>query len=63
MVCLLLYGDLYVLFEEVVGCVLVGVDGVLFLLYLMGECSLVWDVKVSGVFVGLSFVYMCVYFY
>lgn len=31
-----------------------GADGVLFLPYLMGERSPVWDAKASGAFVGLS---------
>jgi xylulokinase len=43
-----------VLLEEAAERVPAGADGVLFLPYLMGERSPVWDAKASGAFVGLS---------
>ncbi|AOJ42568.1 hypothetical protein WJ23_32505 [Burkholderia lata] len=51
---LLPHGDPHVLLEEAAESVPPGADGVLFLPYLMGERSPVWDAKASGAFVGLS---------
>ncbi|EMH2962301.1 FGGY-family carbohydrate kinase [Burkholderia multivorans] len=48
------HGDPHVLLEEAAARVPAGADGVLFLPYLMGERSPVWDAKASGAFVGLS---------
>ncbi|MBM3116138.1 FGGY-family carbohydrate kinase [Jeongeupia naejangsanensis] len=46
--------DPHVLLERRAQAVPPGADGVLFLPYLMGERSPVWDAKASGAFVGLS---------
>jgi len=46
--------DPHRLLEESAANVPAGADGVLFLPYLMGERSPVWDAKASGAFVGLS---------
>jgi xylulokinase len=48
------HGDAHRLLEEAAACVPAGSDGVMFLPYLMGERSPVWDAKASGAFVGLS---------
>ena len=40
-----------------------GADGVLFLPYLMGERSPIWDGKASGAFAGLSFVHTRAHLY
>ncbi|WP_441458749.1 FGGY-family carbohydrate kinase [Burkholderia thailandensis] len=47
-------GDAHRLLEAAAARVSAGSDGVLFLPYLMGERSPVWDPKASGAFVGLS---------
>jgi xylulokinase len=47
-------GDPHRLLEEFAAKVPAGSDGVMFLPYLMGERSPVWDAKASGAFVGLS---------
>lgn len=47
-------GDAHRLLEAAAAEVSAGSDGVLFLPYLMGERSPVWDAKASGAFVGLS---------
>ncbi|AOK29819.1 MULTISPECIES: FGGY-family carbohydrate kinase [Burkholderia] len=47
-------GDAHRLLEAAAAQVPAGSDGVLFLPYLMGERSPVWDAKASGAFVGLS---------
>lgn len=46
--------DPHRLLEEKAGEIAPGCDGVMFLPYLMGERSPVWDAKASGAFVGLS---------
>ncbi|WP_025602311.1 FGGY-family carbohydrate kinase [Burkholderia sp. WSM2230] len=48
------HGDPHRLLEESASNVPAGSDGVMFLPYLMGERSPVWDAKASGAFVGLS---------
>jgi xylulokinase len=48
------HGDPHRLLEEFAAKVPAGSDGVMFLPYLMGERSPVWDAKASGAFVGLS---------
>ncbi|SDG82850.1 FGGY-family carbohydrate kinase [Paraburkholderia phenazinium] len=50
----LTHGDPHTLLEEAAAKIPAGSDGVLFLPYLMGERSPVWDAKASGAFVGLS---------
>jgi xylulokinase len=48
------HGDPHQLLEEAAAKIPAGSDGVMFLPYLMGERSPVWDAKASGAFVGLS---------
>lgn len=48
------YADVHQLMEEHAGKVPPGADGVLFLPYLMGERSPIWDPKASGAFLGLN---------
>ncbi|HVW48949.1 MAG TPA: FGGY-family carbohydrate kinase [Trinickia sp.] len=48
------HGDPHVLLESAAARVAAGSDGALFLPYLMGERSPVWDAKASGAFIGLS---------
>jgi xylulokinase len=48
------HGDPHRLLEEAAARVPAGSDGVMFLPYLMGERSPVWDAKASGAFIGLS---------
>jgi xylulokinase len=48
------HGDPHRLLEEDAAQIPAGSDGVMFLPYLMGERSPVWDAKASGAFVGLS---------
>jgi xylulokinase len=48
------HGDAHRLLEEEASKIAAGSDGVVFLPYLMGERSPVWDAKASGTFVGLS---------
>ncbi len=48
------YGDVHQLMEENAAKVPAGADGVLFLPYLMGERSPIWDAKASGAFLGLN---------
>lgn len=48
------HGDPHRVLEEAAAQVPAGADGVMFLPYLMGERSPVWDAKASGAFVGLS---------
>ena len=47
-------GDVHDLLEASARTVSEGAEGVLFLPYLMGERSPIWDAKASGTFVGLS---------
>ena len=46
--------DPHALLEEAANGIVPGADGVVFLPYLMGERSPVWDGQASGAFVGLS---------
>jgi sugar (pentulose or hexulose) kinase len=46
--------DVHDLLDAAAGDVPEGADGVLFLPYLMGERSPIWDGKASGAFVGLN---------
>jgi sugar (pentulose or hexulose) kinase len=48
------HGDPHALLEEAAARIPAGADGVMFLPYLMGERSPVWDAKASGAFIGLS---------
>ncbi|WP_244849228.1 FGGY-family carbohydrate kinase [Caballeronia sp. SL2Y3] len=48
------HGDPHVLLQEAAAGVPPGGEGAMFLPYLMGERSPVWDAKASGAFVGLS---------
>jgi xylulokinase len=48
------HGDPHRLLEEDAAHIPAGSDGVMFLPYLMGERSPVWDAKASGAFVGLN---------
>ncbi|MFM9435190.1 ribulokinase [Janthinobacterium sp. CG_23.3] len=48
------HADPHRLMEDNAAKVPAGADGVLFLPYLMGERSPIWDAKASGAFVGLS---------
>jgi xylulokinase len=48
------HGDPHRLLEEDAAQIPAGSDGVMFLPYLMGERSPVWDAKASGAFVGLN---------
>jgi xylulokinase len=48
------HGDAHRLLEESAARIPAGADGVMFLPYLMGERSPVWDAQASGAFVGLS---------
>jgi len=48
------HGDLHRVLETAALQLPAGADGLLFLPYLMGERSPVWDAKASGAFVGLS---------
>lgn len=47
-------GDVHQILEEKTKQIPAGSDGILFLPYLMGERSPIWDAKASGAFVGLS---------
>ncbi len=47
-------GDAHRLLEEKAQKIPPGSDGVVFLPYLMGERSPIWDAKASGAFIGLS---------
>ena len=52
-----LYGgsiDPHALLERDAAPLPLGADGLLFLPYLMGECSPVWDAQASGCFIGLG---------
>ncbi|MGF6755474.1 FGGY-family carbohydrate kinase [Paraburkholderia sp. GAS42] len=48
------HGDPHRLLEDAAARIPAGSDGVMFLPYLMGERSPVWDAKASGAFIGLS---------
>lgn len=47
-------GDVHQILEEKTKNIAAGSEGILFLPYLMGERSPVWDAKASGAFIGLS---------
>ncbi|KAF3996274.1 FGGY-family carbohydrate kinase [Glaciimonas immobilis] len=47
-------GDAHQILEEEIKNIAPGADGIIFLPYLMGERSPVWDAKASGAFIGLS---------
>lgn len=57
------HGDPHVLLEEAASRIPAGSDGVMFLPYLMGERSPVWDAKASGAFVGLNLVHTRAHLY
>jgi ribulokinase len=48
------HGDAHRVLEDAAAGVPAGADGLVFLPYLMGERSPIWDAKASGAFVGLS---------
>ena len=57
------HGDPHVLLEEAAARVPAGSEGVMFLPYLMGERSPVWDAKASGAFIGLNLVHTRAHLY
>ncbi|HTH74973.1 MAG TPA: FGGY-family carbohydrate kinase [Trinickia sp.] len=57
------HGDPHVLLEQAAARVPAGSDGVMFLPYLMGERSPVWDAKASGAFIGLNLVHTRAHLY
>lgn len=48
------HGDAHRILEDAAAKVPAGADGLIFLPYLMGERSPIWDAQASGAFVGLS---------
>ena len=57
------HGDPHVLLEAAAARVPAGSEGVMFLPYLMGERSPVWDAKASGAFIGLNLVHTRAHLY
>jgi sugar (pentulose or hexulose) kinase len=57
------HGDPHRLLEDAAARIPAGSDGVMFLPYLMGERSPVWDAKASGAFIGLSLVHTRAHLY
>jgi len=57
------HGDPHRLLEEAAARVPAGADGIVFLPYLMGERSPIWDAKASGAFVGLNLVHTRAHLY
>ncbi len=55
--------DPHAILEEGAAAIAPGADGVLFLPYLMGERSPVWDARASGAFVGLNLVHTRAHLY
>jgi xylulokinase len=51
------HGDPHRLLEAAAARVAPGAEGVIFLPYLMGERSPIWDARASGAFVGLNLVH------
>lgn len=51
------HGDAHRLLEERAAAIRPGAEGILFLPYLMGERSPVWDAQASGACIGLSLVH------
>ncbi|MEX3956667.1 FGGY-family carbohydrate kinase [Trinickia sp. EG282A] len=56
-------GDAHVLLERAAAEVPAGCGGVVFLPYLMGERSPIWDAQASGAFVGLNLVHTRAHLY
>ena len=56
-------GDAHRLLEEAARKLRAGRDGVIFLPYLMGERSPIWDDKASGAFIGLNLVHTRAHLY
>lgn len=56
-------GDPHKLLEDAAERVPAGSEGVMFLPYLMGERSPVWDAKASGAFIGLNLVHTRAHLY
>ncbi|GLU33047.1 FGGY-family carbohydrate kinase [Trinickia caryophylli] len=59
----LAHGDPHRLLEEAAAQVPAGCDGAVFLPYLMGERSPIWDAEASGAFVGLNLVHTRAHLY
>lgn len=57
------HGDPHRLLEEAARRVPAGADGIVFLPYLMGERSPIWDARASGAFVGLNLVHTRAHLY
>jgi ribulokinase len=57
------HGDPHRLLEEAAARVPAGADGIVFLPYLMGERSPIWDAKASGAFIGLNLVHTRAHLY
>jgi xylulokinase len=57
------HGDPHRLLEEAAATIPAGSEGVMFLPYLMGERSPVWDAKASGAFIGLNLVHTRAHLY
>ena len=55
--------DPHAILEEAAASVAAGSEGIVFLPYLMGERSPVWDGKASGAFVGLNLVHTRAHLY
>ncbi|MGN6669360.1 MAG: FGGY-family carbohydrate kinase [Trinickia sp.] len=56
-------GDPHKLLEDAALSIPAGSEGVMFLPYLMGERSPVWDAKASGAFIGLNLVHTRAHLY
>jgi xylulokinase len=56
-------GDAHALLEQAAAQVPAGSGGVIFLPYLMGERSPIWDAEASGAFVGLNLVHTRAHLY
>jgi xylulokinase len=57
------HGDPHRLLEQAAASVPAGSDGIVFLPYLMGERSPIWDARASGAFVGLNLVHTRAHLY
>ncbi|MGS0740231.1 FGGY-family carbohydrate kinase [Glaciimonas sp. GG7] len=57
------HGDAHKILEDNTTKIPAGSDGVMFLPYLMGERSPIWDAKASGAFIGLSLIHTRAHLY
>lgn len=57
------HGDAHKILEDNTTRIPAGSDGVMFLPYLMGERSPIWDAKASGAFIGLSLIHTRAHLY